>query len=107
MSAEPTVQARQVFIPRLARLTQFMLHQRAALSKSNGWRSPRRSKPRHFGILIPSTNTTCEIELCRLAPEFSGGNARIALALASRMMGHWSARTSKASSAREPGSPRS
>jgi len=24
--------------------------------------------PRHFGILIPSTNTTCEIEFCRLAP---------------------------------------
>src|SRR4029453_11510983 len=22
--------------------------------------------PRHFGILIPSTNTTCEIEFCRL-----------------------------------------
>ncbi|HMJ99980.1 MAG TPA: hypothetical protein VK552_11755, partial [Reyranella sp.] len=25
--------------------------------------------PRHFGILIPSTNTTCEIEFCRLPAE--------------------------------------
>jgi maleate cis-trans isomerase len=25
--------------------------------------------PRHFGILIPSTNTTCEVEFCRVAPD--------------------------------------
>src|ERR1700757_2909001 len=33
--------------------------------------------PRHFGILIPSTNTTCEIEFCRLAPELQVHTARL------------------------------
>ena len=25
--------------------------------------------PRHFGMLVPSTNTTCEIEFRRLPPD--------------------------------------
>ena len=33
--------------------------------------------PRHFGILIPSTNTTCEIEFCRLPPELQVHTARL------------------------------
>jgi maleate isomerase len=33
--------------------------------------------PRHFGILIPSTNTTCEIEFCRLAPDLQVHTARL------------------------------
>ena len=33
--------------------------------------------PRHFGILIPSTNTTCEIEFCRLAPDLQMHSARL------------------------------
>jgi maleate isomerase len=33
--------------------------------------------PRHFGILVPSTNTTCEIELCRLPPELQVHTARL------------------------------
>lgn len=33
--------------------------------------------PRHFGILIPSTNTTCEIEFSRLAPELQVHTARL------------------------------
>jgi maleate cis-trans isomerase len=33
--------------------------------------------PRHFGILIPSTNTTCEIEFCRLAPALQVHSARL------------------------------
>jgi len=33
--------------------------------------------PRHFGILIPSTNTTCEIEFCRLAPELQVHTGRL------------------------------
>src|SRR5580693_6577835 len=33
--------------------------------------------PRHFGILVPSTNTTCEIELCRLAPDLQVHTARL------------------------------
>jgi maleate cis-trans isomerase len=33
--------------------------------------------PRHFGILIPSTNTTCEIEFCRLAPALQVHTARL------------------------------
>jgi len=33
--------------------------------------------PRHFGILVPSTNTTCEIEFCRLAPELQVHTARL------------------------------
>ena len=33
--------------------------------------------PRHFGILIPSTNTTCEIEFCRLVPELQVHTGRL------------------------------
>ena len=33
--------------------------------------------PRHFGILVPSTNTTCEIEFCRLPPELQVHIARL------------------------------
>jgi maleate isomerase len=33
--------------------------------------------PRHFGILVPSTNTTCEIEFCRLPPELQVHTARL------------------------------
>jgi maleate isomerase len=33
--------------------------------------------PRHFGILIPSTNTTCEVEFCRLPPELQVHIARL------------------------------
>jgi maleate isomerase len=33
--------------------------------------------PRHFGILVPSTNTTCEVEYCRLAPELQVHTARL------------------------------
>jgi maleate cis-trans isomerase len=33
--------------------------------------------PRHFGILVPSTNTTCEIEFCRLAPDLQVHTARL------------------------------
>ncbi|MBI3513212.1 MAG: hypothetical protein HY060_03980 [Proteobacteria bacterium] len=33
--------------------------------------------PRHFGILIPSTNTTCEAEFCRVAPDFQVHTARL------------------------------
>jgi maleate isomerase len=33
--------------------------------------------PRHFGILIPSTNTVCEIEFCRLAPDLQVHTARL------------------------------
>src|SRR5262245_12105741 len=33
--------------------------------------------PRHFGILIPSTNTTCEIEFCRFAPELQVHTGRL------------------------------
>jgi maleate cis-trans isomerase len=33
--------------------------------------------PRHFGILIPSTNTTCEIEFCRVAPELQVHTGRL------------------------------
>jgi len=33
--------------------------------------------PRHFGMLIPSTNTTCEIEYCRLAPELQVHTGRL------------------------------
>ncbi len=33
--------------------------------------------PRHFGILVPSTNTTCEIEFCRLAPELQVHTGRL------------------------------
>src|SRR5262249_980577 len=33
--------------------------------------------PRHFGVLVPSTNTTCEIEFCRLAPELQVHTARL------------------------------
>jgi maleate cis-trans isomerase len=33
--------------------------------------------PRHFGILVPSTNTTCEIELCRLPPELQVHTGRL------------------------------
>src|SRR5690242_21569619 len=33
--------------------------------------------PRHFGILIPSTNTTCEIEFCRLPPELQVHTGRL------------------------------
>jgi maleate isomerase len=32
---------------------------------------------RHFGILVPSTNTTCEIEFCRLPPELQVHTARL------------------------------
>ena len=32
---------------------------------------------RHFGMLVPSTNTTCEIEFCRLPPEFQVHTARL------------------------------
>jgi maleate isomerase len=33
--------------------------------------------PRHFGILVPSTNTTCEIELGRLPPDLQVHTARL------------------------------
>jgi len=33
--------------------------------------------PRHFGMLVPSTNTTNEIEYCRLAPELQVHTARL------------------------------
>ena len=33
--------------------------------------------PRHFGILVPSTNTTCEIEFCRLPPELQVHTGRL------------------------------
>jgi maleate cis-trans isomerase len=33
--------------------------------------------PRHFGILVPSTNTTGEIEYCRLAPELQVHTGRL------------------------------
>jgi len=33
--------------------------------------------PRHFGILVPSTNTTCEIELCRLPSDLQVHTARL------------------------------
>jgi maleate isomerase len=33
--------------------------------------------PRHFGILVPSTNTTCEIEFCRLPPDLQAHTARL------------------------------
>src|SRR5437016_3968946 len=33
--------------------------------------------PRHFGILVPSTNTTCELEFCRLAPDLQVHTARL------------------------------
>jgi len=33
--------------------------------------------PRHFGILVPSTNTTCEIEFCRLPHDLQVHTARL------------------------------
>src|SRR5262245_27369727 len=33
--------------------------------------------PRHFGMLIPSTNTTCEIEFCRLPEDLQVHTARL------------------------------
>ena len=33
--------------------------------------------PRHFGILVPSTNTTCEMEFCRLAPDLQVHTGRV------------------------------
>jgi len=33
--------------------------------------------PRHFGLLVPSTNTTCEIEFCRLPAELQVHTARL------------------------------
>src|SRR5215813_3372666 len=33
--------------------------------------------PRHFGILIPSTNTTCEIEFRRFAPDLQVHTGRL------------------------------
>ena len=33
--------------------------------------------PRHFGMLVPSTNTTCEIEFRRLPPELQVHTARL------------------------------
>ena len=33
--------------------------------------------PRHFGILVPSTNTTCEIEFCRVAPQLQVHTGRL------------------------------
>ena len=33
--------------------------------------------PRHFGILVPSTNTTCEIEFCRLPSELQVHTGRL------------------------------
>jgi maleate cis-trans isomerase len=32
---------------------------------------------RHFGILVPSTNTTCETEFCRVAPDLQVHAARL------------------------------
>ena len=32
---------------------------------------------RHFGMLVPATNTTCEIELCRLGPDLQVLTARL------------------------------
>jgi maleate cis-trans isomerase len=33
--------------------------------------------PRHFGILVPSTNTTCELEFCRLPADLQVHTARL------------------------------
>ena len=33
--------------------------------------------PRHFGMLVPSTNTTCEIEFCRLPAELQVHTGRL------------------------------
>jgi maleate cis-trans isomerase len=33
--------------------------------------------PRHFGVLVPSTNTTCEIEFCRLPLDLQVHTARL------------------------------
>src|ERR1051326_5870256 len=33
--------------------------------------------PRHFGMLVPSTNTTCEIEFRRLPPDLQVHTARL------------------------------
>ena len=33
--------------------------------------------PRHFGILVPSTNTTCEVEFCRLPPDLQVHTGRL------------------------------
>ncbi|HTR86376.1 MAG TPA: hypothetical protein VMI56_17980 [Reyranella sp.] len=33
--------------------------------------------PRHFGMLVPSTNTTCEIEFCRLPSELQVHTGRL------------------------------
>lgn len=33
--------------------------------------------PRHFGILVPSTNTTCEIEFCRLPADLQVHTGRL------------------------------
>src|SRR5215467_4077486 len=33
--------------------------------------------PRHFGMLIPSTNTTCEVEFCRLPTDLQVHTARL------------------------------
>jgi maleate cis-trans isomerase len=38
---------------------------------------------RHFGILVPSTNTTCEIEFCRLPPPLQVHTARLGKAAGS------------------------
>jgi maleate isomerase len=33
--------------------------------------------PRHFGMLVPSTNTTCEVEFCRLPADLQVHTARL------------------------------
>jgi len=40
--------------------------------------------PRHFGILVPSTNTTGEVEYCRLAPELQVHTGRLGKAATRR-----------------------
>src|SRR5207302_4331395 len=59
-------------------------HRRAVTWRCCGRRAmvtPRSDKdftmPRHFGVLIPSTNTTGEIEYSRLAPELRGHRGRL------------------------------
>src|SRR3954451_15538221 len=50
---------------------------RLSSSLSRGAHGRLMVMPRHFGILVPSTNTTCEIEFCRLPPELQVHTARL------------------------------
>src|SRR5262245_34909648 len=49
----------------------------AERGSSRGNIERNRVMPRHFGILIPSTNTTCEIEFCRLPADLQVHTARL------------------------------